>query len=49
MTTQGLSGLVKFDYKGRRMDFNLDVTELSKDGMQKVRPVYTCLFVYDPI
>ena len=35
-TTQGLSGLVKFDYKGRRMDFNLDVTELSKDGMQKI-------------
>ncbi|KAG5874608.1 hypothetical protein JTB14_018818 [Gonioctena quinquepunctata] len=35
-TTQGITGLVKFDVEGFRRDFKLDVLELFPDGLLKI-------------
>ena len=32
----GLTGKVKFDSQGKRTDFELEIVELKKDGLQKV-------------
>ena len=33
----GLTGKIKFDSQGLRTDFQLEIVELKKDGLQKVR------------
>ncbi len=33
----GLTGKIKFDSRGLRVDFELEIVELKKDGLQKVR------------
>jgi hypothetical protein len=33
---EGLTGKIKFDTRGLRTDFELDIVELKKDGLQKV-------------
>lgn len=33
----GLTGKIKFDQKGQRTDFELDIIELKRDGLTKVR------------
>jgi hypothetical protein len=35
----GLTGKIKFDSRGLRVDFELEIVELKKDGLQKVRSV----------
>ena len=32
----GLTGKIKFDSQGLRTDFQLEIVELKKDGLQKV-------------
>ena len=36
MELEGLTGKIKFDSRGLRSDFELDIVELKKDGLQKV-------------
>jgi len=36
----GLTGKIKFDSRGLRVDFELEIVELKKDGLQKVLPDY---------
>ncbi|XP_018324825.1 glutamate receptor ionotropic, kainate 2-like [Agrilus planipennis] len=36
LTFEGLSGIIKFDNKGFRSDFSLDVVELNQDGLIKI-------------
>ena len=38
---KGLTGTIKFDQHGLRTDFSLEVVELKKEGLAKVR----CLFL----
>ena len=33
----GLTGKIKFDQRGQRTDFELDIIELKRDGLTKVR------------
>ena len=33
---QGLTGVIKFDAKGLRTDFQLEIVELKKHGLEKV-------------
>ena len=33
---QGLTGVVKFDVKGLRTEFELEIVELKKHGLEKV-------------
>ena len=34
---EGLTGRIKFDSRGLRTDFELEIVELKKDGLQKVK------------
>jgi hypothetical protein len=50
----GLTGKIKFDSRGLRVDFELEIVELKKDGLQKVRSLknvketnYTFYMKYD--
>ena len=36
----GLTGKVKFDSQGKRTDFELEIVELKKDGLQKVCKIF---------
>ena len=36
----GLTGKVKFDSQGKRTDFELEIVELKKDGLQKVCQIF---------
>ena len=36
----GLTGKIKFDQKGQRTDFELDIIELKRDGLTKVRNIF---------
>jgi len=36
---EGLTGSVRFDEKGRRAEFTLDLIELTVDGIEKVHTV----------
>ena len=36
----GLTGRIKFDSRGLRTDFELEIVELKKSGLQKVRIRY---------
>jgi hypothetical protein len=36
----GLTGRIRFDSRGRRTDFELEVVELKKTGLEKV---FTCI------
>ena len=35
----GLTGRIKFDQRGQRTDFELDIIELKRDGLTKVFPL----------
>ncbi len=54
MELDGLTGKIKFDSRGLRVDFELEIVELKKDGLQKVRSLknvketnYTFYMKYD--
>ena len=36
----GLTGKIKFDQRGQRTDFELDIIELKRDGLTKVGKKY---------
>ena len=39
----GLTGKIKFDQRGQRTDFELDIIELKRDGLTKVGKKYSCV------
>ena len=39
----GLTGKIKFDQRGQRTDFELDIIELKRDGLTKVGKKYLCV------
>ena len=39
----GITGRVKFDENGERTDFELEIVELKKHGLDKVRRYYQCV------
>ena len=38
----GLSGLINFDIYGRRTDFQMNVLELRRTGLEKIGMIWTC-------
>ena len=43
---KGLTGTIKFDQHGLRTDFSLEVVELKKEGLAKVRCLFLSLTFY---
>ena len=40
----GLTGKIKFDQRGQRTDFELDIIELKRDGLTKVgKKIFMCV------
>ncbi len=42
---EGLTGRIRFDSLGRRSDFELDIVELKKSGLEKVHNKLDFLFL----
>ena len=46
----GLTGKIKFDQRGQRSDFELDIIELKRDGLTRVKSTiqfYGCIHFLD--